>query len=330
MKLIKLIFVALSGLLFDAGPVQGAGKQGGLVIQFDDGWTSWATLIAPELKKVGGVATGFVNNQNLRSGRITLEDLLTLQNTYGWEIGSHTWHHLNAPAFVRKNGIDRWLNEELNQSQSELRAAGLTIHSLVFPFNLFDKKLSEAIQPRVETYRRAERFALTTGVSADKSVPGTAIDMAHYVPIDLLKQWIDMAAERNKLLFLYGHRILPDSHFATGTVVSVTSTTLTAAVSVTLPSGTDLVLAPDLTRRTGTDFFNVIQVTGAVIEVDRADLSALTQPGAQFLIGEAYSTRLSDFRSLVEYAATKVNFYTLHDIASGKHLAPYKLLPNAK
>lgn len=314
---LPLLLIALAGLLLCSGPAWSAEKKGGLVLQFDDGWSSWATLIAPELKKVGGVATGFVNNQNLRSGRITLEDLLALQNTYGWEIGSHTWHHLNAPAFVRKNGIDRWLNEELNKSMGELRAAGLTINSLVFPFNLFDKKLSEAVQPLVETYRRAERLSLATGVRADKSVPGTAIDMAHYVPIDLMKQWIDMAAARNQLLFLYGHRILPDSHFATGTVVSATSTTLTAAVAVTLPPGTDLVLTPDLTRRTGTDFFNVIQATGTVITVDRADLSALTQPGAQFLIGEAYSTRLSDFRSLVEYAATKVNFYTLHDIASG-------------
>ena len=112
--------------------------------------------------------------------------------------------------------------------------------------------------------------------------------------------------------------------------MSVTSTTLTAAVSVTLPQGTDLVLAPDVTRRAITDFFNIVKVTGTVIEVDRADLTANTRPGAQFLIGEAYSTRLSDFRSLVEYAASKVNFYTLHDVASGKPLEPYKLLPNAR
>ncbi|MEI6167373.1 MAG: polysaccharide deacetylase family protein [bacterium] len=323
-------YVFLASFLFFTGISWSAEKQGGIVIQFDDGWSSWATLIAPELKKAGGVATCFVNNQNLRSGRITLEDLLALQNTYGWEVGTHTWHHLNSPAFVRKNGIDRWLNEEFNKSVSELRAAGLTINSMVFPFNMFDKKLTETVQPLVETYRRTERLSLATGVSADKSVPGTAMDMAHYVPVDLLKQWIDMAADRNKLLFLYGHRILPDSDFATGTVVSVTSTTLTAAVAVTLPQGTDLVLAPDVTRRAITDFFNIVKVTGTVIEVDRADLAANTRPGAQFLIGEAYSTRLSDFRSLVEYAASKVNFYTLHDVASGKPSDSYKLRPNAR
>jgi len=310
----------LTGLLLCASPVLGAGKQGGLVLQFDDGWTSWATVIAPEVKKVGGVASCFVNNQNIRSGRITTEDLLSIQNTYGWEVGTHTWHHLNSPAYVRKNGLERWMNEEFQKSVTELGAMGLNIHSLVFPFNAFDKKLTSAVTPHIESYRRSEILSLANGIGADKSVPGTAIDMAHYVPLYLLKQWIDIAAEKNTLLFLYGHRVLPDSSFATGTVVSVTSTTLTAEVDVTLPQGTDLVLVPDINRRALADYFSVKKVTGKTIEVDREDLTTNTKPGASFLIGEAYSARLSDFRIMLEYAATKVNFYTLHDVATGKHL----------
>lgn len=302
-----------------AGAVPGAEKQGGLVLQFDDGWSSWATLIAPELRKVGGKATGFVNNQNLRSGRITAEDLLTLQNTFDWEVGTHTWHHYNAPSFARKNGTARWVSEEFDRSLRELRALGLDVRSLVFPFNAFDRNLAAAVGPLVESFRRADRLALANGISSDKSVAGTAIDMAHYVPVELLKQWVDMASGRKALLLLYGHRILPDSHFATGTVVSVTSTTLTAAVEVTLPQGTDLVLVPDDRRRTAVDCFNITRTTGKVIEVDRADLTAATLPGAQFLIGEAYSMRLSDFRVLIDYAAARMTFYTLHDVAAGNH-----------
>lgn len=311
----------LSALLLCASPVSGAEKSGGIVLQFDDGWSSWNTFIAPELKKVGGVATFFVNNQNLRSGRITVEDLLTIQNTYGNEIGSHTWHHLNAPSFVRKNGLERWLSEEFHKSVTELRAMGLTIRSLVFPFNAFDKTLAQAVGPQVETFRRADRLALANRISADKSVPGTAIDMAHYTPTDLMRKWIDLAAERDMVLFLYGHRVLPDSFFATGTVVSVTRTTITANVEVTLPQGTDLVLVPDDRRRSDVDSFNVIRASGKVIEVDRADLTTHTEPGAHFIVGEAYSLRYSDFKVLIDYAASKLNFYTLHDISQGKHLS---------
>ena len=296
----------------------GAEKKGGLVLQFDDGWTSWATTIAPEVQKVGGVASCFVNNQNIKSGRITRDDLLALQNTYKWEVGTHTWHHLNSPGYVKKNGLGQWKEQELIKSITELREFGLTVRSLVFPFNAYTPELAQCVAPLVESYRRSEVFAMANGINPDKSVPGTAMDMAHYVPPELMKKWIDLAVQQNSLLFIYGHRVLPDSSFVTGKVVRVAETTLTAEIPVTLPSGTDLVLIPDISRRQVTsDYFHVQKVTGNVIEVDRPNLATTTQPGSNFLIGEAYSTRLSDFRTMLEYAGSRINFYTLHDVAAG-------------
>jgi peptidoglycan/xylan/chitin deacetylase (PgdA/CDA1 family) len=316
MTRIALIMVAVLGLI-DTNTF--AGKQGGLVLQFDDGWTSWATVIAPELQAVDGKATGFVNNQNLRSGRITQKDLLALQNTYQWEIGTHTWHHLNAPAYVKKNGLPAWIEKELIQSITELRALGLEIRSMVFPFNAYTPELSKAVQPLIETYRRTENLALTQSIALDKSIPGTAIDMAHYVPLELLMKWIDLAAQKDSLLLLYGHRILPDSSFVTGTVSAVSATTLRAELPVTLPEGSDWVLIPDISRRPiPPDYFHIQKTDGNVIRVDRPNLTINTKPGATFMIGEAYSTRLSDFRAFVKYASQKVNFYTLHEVASGK------------
>lgn len=293
-----------------------AEKKGGLVLQFDDGWSSWATFIAPELEKVGGKATGFINNQNIANGRITAKDLRTLQNTYHWEIGTHTWHHLNAPGAIRKNGMAPWLAEELIKSITELRALGLTVNALAFPFNAYNAELVQAVQPLVESYRRPEPLAIADTIAADKSVPATAIDMAHYVPPALLKKWVDLAASKDSLLFLYGHRVLPDSSFVTGRVVSVTTTTLTADQPVILPEGSSLVLVPDISRRPPPPhYFQVISATNATITVDHPDLTKLTSPGAIFMIGEAYSTRLSDFRTLLEYAAERMPFYTLHEVA---------------
>ena len=306
--LLASLFLALPSLAADTA------KRGGLVMQFDDGWTSWATLIAPELKAVGGKANGFVNNQNIKSGRITKDDLLALQNTYGWEIGTHTWHHLNSPAYVRSKGMEAWKTQELLKSITELRALGLNIRSLVFPFNAYTPELAKEVQPLVESYRRSETLAVANTVSADKSIPGTAIDMAHYVPPPLLMKWIDLAVERDTLLLLYGHRILPDSSFVTGKVVSVTATTITAEVPVTLPTGSDLVLVPDITRRPVTpDYFHVQGVAGTTLRVDRPDLATNTKPGAIFMVGEAYSMRLSDFRAMVKYASEHVTFYTMHE-----------------
>lgn len=314
-KWIPIVMLMLAGHSASA-----TDHRGGLVLQFDDGWTSWATTIAPAVKEVCGVATCFVNNQNIKSGRITRGDLLELQNTYHWEIGTHTWHHLNAPIYAKKSGLTQWTNQELMKSLAELRDMGLNVRSLVFPFNAYTPELSKSVQPLVESYRKSEVLALADGLSADKSVPGTAIDMAHYVPPQLLKKWIDLASEQDTLLFLYGHRVLPDSCFATGKVVSVTETTLTAEMAVELPGGMDLVLVPDSTRRQVTpDYFHVEKVAGNVITVDRPNLTTATQAGSEFMIGEAYSTRLSDFKAMLSYAASRLNFYTLHDVVEGKH-----------
>lgn len=317
------MFKSFIGLLMVAAllsPVtHAAEKKGGLVLQFDDGWSSWATFIAPELQKVGGKATGFVNNQNIANGRITAKDLLTLQNTYHWEIGTHTWRHLNAPSAVRKNGVTKWLGDELIRSIEELSSLGLKVRALAFPFNAFNDELAGAVRPLVESYRRTDPLAIADGVASDKSVPATAIDMAHYVPPALLRKWIDLAASKDSLLFLYGHRVLPDSSFTTGRVVSVTATTLTAELPVVLPEGTSLVLVPDTSRRPPPpDYYQVVSVTNATITVDHPGLAKLTSPGATFMIGEAYSTRLSDFRDLLEYASKRMPFYTLHEVAARK------------
>ena len=50
--------------LLAAGGLATAGfadeRRGGLALQFDDGWHSWLTEVAPLLKEHGGRATGFV------------------------------------------------------------------------------------------------------------------------------------------------------------------------------------------------------------------------------------------------------------------------------
>jgi peptidoglycan/xylan/chitin deacetylase (PgdA/CDA1 family) len=308
-------------LLLLALPGRAEERRGGLVLQFDDGWSSWGTTIAPELARVGGKASGFVNNQHIRSGRITLEDLRTLQDTYGWEIGTHTYHHHRAPYYVRQWGLTNWLAGEVEAAIGELSDAGLRVRSLVFPYNALTPSLCAAVRSRVGSYRRAEPFALAAGASADGGVPGTAFDLTAYVPLALLQSWIDQARQRDKVLFLFGHRVLPESEFAVGRVSSVTGNRLTASAPLSAPPGEDLVLVPDTRRRTlGPEPLRVMKVEGDTVTVnDGADLGGLTQPGAEFIIGPMYGARLSEFRELIEHAAARVHFYTVSEIVEGKH-----------
>lgn len=300
----------------------GNAKRGGLALQFDDGWTSWRSVIAPELKRLGVRATGFVNNQYIANGRITLEDLRALQDEFGWEIGTHTYTHVNAVRYAQQKGLSAWVDEQLARSLTELRGGGLKVSNLVFPFNVYSPELAQAaLAQGIGSYRRADVLALAAGRREDGSLPGTSIDLTRYLPLATLKQWVDMAHERGQVLFLYGHRVLPDDAFTVGRVAQVTAHELVAEADVALPQDEDVVLVPDIARRGLTGSIGGLTVAeGRRIRAPEGspDLTRLTAPGATFLIGPAYGTRLSDFVGFVEYAAQKLTFHTVSEIVSGK------------
>lgn len=323
MKNVLKFFLLLTMLTTGRSAAESDGRRGGIALQFDDGWTSWRTVVAPELRRVGGRATGFVNNQYIANGRVTLEDLAGLQDEYGWEIGTHTYNHHNAVRFVQQHGIDAWLDGQLVSALEELRNAGTEATNLVFPFNAYTPEIAQAVLGRgVTSYRRADPMALAEGLRPDGSLPGTSFDLTRYMPLATFKQWVDMAHRRNQVLFLYGHRVVPDEAFVTGRVVSVTSGTLVADQDVVLPVDEDVVLVPDMNRRsTGGAIGGLAVAGGRTIKIPEggADLMRLTAPGSVFLIGPSYGTRLSDFVGLIEYAAEKLHFYTVKEIVDGKH-----------
>jgi Polysaccharide deacetylase len=288
--------------------------RGGLVLQFDDGWHSWLTEVAPLVQAHGGVATGFVNDKYIDGGRITIDELLRLQEEFGWEIGSHTAHHYHAPRYVQNKSVEDWLASELDPSLKRLREEGLEVNAMVFPFNASTPEVAEAALTRVGSYRRIDSLALAKGVRGDGSLPGTSIDTTQYVPMKLIKKWIDMAHKRDLVLFLYGHRILPDSAFTEGAVTAVSSNTVTLDRPVQLDAEEGNVLIPNMARRQNMQ--NTIVVQSA--EGNTVTVLGLVPPavevGATVLVGPSYGTRSSDFDEMLAYAEERLHFYTIQDI----------------
>ena len=320
----------IAGVVFGLASASLAAElRGGLALQFDDGWHSWLTDVAPMVQAHGGVATCFVNDKYVKDGRITLDDLRQLQDQYGWEVGTHTANHYHAPRYVQTKGLDAWLAHELDPSLKFLREAGLRVNALVFPFNASTPEIAQAAMERVGSFRRVDALALADGVHPDGSLPGTSIDTTQYAPIDLIEKWIDLAQRRGSVLFLYGHRILPDSAFVTGRVVAVSASAVTLDRPVALEPGEDYVLVPDVERRQTMQ--NVLAVQGAEGEtVTVADLApGAVSVGHSVLIGPAYGTRRSDFEELLRYASERLHFYTIADIQAGKHLLPRAPAENA-
>lgn len=299
------LLVALSGW--------GQDRKGALVLSFDDGYPSWIQIIAPELAKVGGKATAFVNNQRIHNRFISFGDLKTLQDRYGWEIGTHTYHHYNALEYVRRNGLEKWWAEEVGRSVKELTDEGLKIRSLVFPFNAFNQTLAEKVKERFSTFRRWEDFPVADKRREEGSIPGTSIDLAGYVPLPLLYQWIEFAQKQGKALFLYGHEVLPDDRFFEGRVNEVGVDHFMATEDIVLPDQTALCLVPDkyALKRGGT--LKVGEIQGKKVVVQATDLPRRLKAGSTFLLGPCYGTSLSYFREMVSFCADRLRFLTTEE-----------------
>ncbi len=315
-RICAAVLVAVLALVSEAYPEKG---RPGLVLVYDDAHPSWRQIIAPELARVGGVATCFVSNRNVHGGRISFAELRVLQDRYGWEIGTHTYHHLNAPSFVKRKGLKAWVDGELNASVDELRSAGLKVRSMTFPFNAFTPELAALAVETMGSFRREELFPVAPGVAEDGSIPGTSIDLLHHVPMEVVFQWIDLAQEKGWLLFLYGHQVLPDEEFSVGTVASVSTRTLVARDKIRLSAeGKELYLVPDTDRRLSGPPIPVVRIEGNAVTIGRGDLSRLSRPGAKFMIGPPYAMRLSEFRTMIQYAAERLNFYTVYEAVNSR------------
>jgi peptidoglycan/xylan/chitin deacetylase (PgdA/CDA1 family) len=287
-----------------------AAASGRMALAFDDGFSSWITLAAPELARVGGTATAYVNNQRIHGGNISFADLKNLRDRYGWEIATHAFHHSDATRFVGTKGLDAWLRDELDRSIDEFKAQGFNPRSLAFPYNVFNEELRRVALTRVANIRRRERLPLAAGPRPDGTFPAAGISLDQYIPLDLIRRWIDQAATHGQVVYLYGHELLPDRHFAEGVVRSVSTYSLGTESTVKLSDTKDLCLVPD-THQSVLTAVRVARVEGNTIHAGRGDLTRHTRPGSRFLVGPCYGTRLSDFREILRYANGKLRFVTV-------------------
>jgi peptidoglycan/xylan/chitin deacetylase (PgdA/CDA1 family) len=289
-------------------------KKGGISIAFDDGYPSWITIAAPELKKVGGVATVFVNNQRVHSGYLTFDDLKKLQNFYKWEIETHTYHHFNSAKYTEKYGVEKWLKEEVEKSISEFQANGIKpIHSIVFPFNSFNEKTAKIAFEKFDSFRRYSPLPLTNKLYNDKSYPGTSIDLGYYIPLRQVKMWINFARMQDKIMFVYSHEIFEENHYIKGEIASVGDDYIIAKNDFKPLNYNALCLVPDINTRIQNTDLKVKGFDGKKILIDNNNLKSVAKPGSSFIVGPCYGMQKSYFEELINYAAKKVKFYTVSE-----------------
>jgi peptidoglycan/xylan/chitin deacetylase (PgdA/CDA1 family) len=184
--------------------------QAGVVLSFDDAYVDEWFDADKALKEYNWKATFCVCKID-SIGKPQIKKLLDLQKE-GHEIAGHGYHHYNAVTFVQKNGMDKYLKQEINPMLISMKTKGFNVTSFAYPYgersDALDKALSNKfniirgrdfcceIPEREGCYFRNSKFMYAFDIDNDH---------IHF-SIPYLLELLDDAKKNNKILILCSHR----------------------------------------------------------------------------------------------------------------------------
>lgn len=193
---------------------------------FDDGMASSITQAAPTLAKYGLTGTNYVPTNcvgmttvpntcraNTDSPYLSWDQVVQLQNTYGWEIGSHTLDHV---CLVSRGGdcqakklTAAQLTAQLTNSKAALTAHGINATAFAPPYGDYDMT---AVAQVAKYYTSMRGFAdlgnniWPLGDYLLRNVPVQEVT----TPVSALKAQVDSAIASKTWLVFSFHDIVPN------------------------------------------------------------------------------------------------------------------------
>lgn len=190
---------------------------------FDDGNASAYTQAAPTLKKYGLTGTSYVTTScvgivkvpntckaNENATYMTWAQVTALQNTYGWEVGSHTATHpllasadvdMGQPAVLTAAQVDA----ELSQSKAALVAHGINVKSFASPFGDYNPTVLAQIAKYYESHRGYADIGYNQYPYSDYLIRDQEVRVG--VSVATVKGYIDQAIANKTWLVLTFHDI---------------------------------------------------------------------------------------------------------------------------
>ena len=165
---------------------------------FDDGLSS-ALLAAQALQPYGYAGTDYIITHcigmkvalgndtcaaDATKDYMTWADVHTLQDTYHWEIGSHTQTHPLTAAVDNPTLTDQQLDQELGGSQADLTAQGFTATDFASPYGDYDNR-SIAVEAKYYASHRTFQdpsYSTAAGSDVATATAGTAT-FPYYSPV---------------------------------------------------------------------------------------------------------------------------------------------------
>ena len=184
--------------------------KAGVVLSFDDDYVNEWFDADKKLRNYSWKATFCVSKINTLN-RSEIDKLLKLQSE-GHEIAGHGFNHLNAKKFVAQNGIDAYINQEINPMLTLMHFYSLKVTSFAYPFGFRNAVIDAGLLSKFKvlrgtTYGAEDPFFQNCYFNNTKLVFAIGIDTDHpNFSIPYLKKLLDYAKRKHKILILFGHK----------------------------------------------------------------------------------------------------------------------------
>lgn len=182
----------------------------GVVISFDDTSINEWYQADKILSQYSWKATFCVSKINTLS-HSEIKELIQLQKE-GHEIAGHGFHHFNAPKFVVKNGVNAYINQEINPMLTLMHFYNFKVTSFAYPFGFRNANIDKALLKKFKiirgtTYGAEDPFFQNCYFNNSRLVYGIGIDTDHpNFSIPYLIKLLDYAERKHKILVLFGHK----------------------------------------------------------------------------------------------------------------------------
>ncbi|MCA9343554.1 MAG: polysaccharide deacetylase family protein [Candidatus Nomurabacteria bacterium] len=193
--------------------VQNPTPQAQVSFTFDDGASSVYNKAVPTLAQYGFTGTSYVitgcvgmvtvpNNCEADNDvpYMTWSQVVSLQNTYGWEVGSHgVSHQLMSEISAKK------IDKELLDSKNQLVAHGLNVSSFATPYGDYNQKVLANIAKYYSSHRPFHDTGYNHWPYNDYLLRVQQVQAG--VSVDTVKSYIDQASNDGTWLILVFHDI---------------------------------------------------------------------------------------------------------------------------
>ncbi|WP_440053561.1 polysaccharide deacetylase family protein [Pseudoalteromonas sp. T1lg65] len=127
---------------------------------------------------------------------------------HGHEIGHHGTTHKHAKDYVEKNGLQKWLEDDIFDSLSAMKSDGLDVTSYAYPYGAYTRETDTELKKHFSHIRKFASWASVNyrGERSDRPITtGLSID-AHRFNLDKIRHAID-TLKGGETLYLATHVI---------------------------------------------------------------------------------------------------------------------------